>query len=462
MSSKSFQNASKLNVGTLQQFENIPLFVTVSQFGAVGDGVADDTAAIQAALNASACVHIPTGTYKISSALTVSKNGATILGDSFELSVLTSSSTTAPMISINGGLNGVNIQGIKLTRSVTAASGADGIKCNTVSIGQAYIGNILVEKQFTGINLGATDYSLIQNVISQQNIGPGVAISTTSTDGAAQWSINGLLCQKNGAQGLLVQSVSGPAQMTLGSYRNINTYANTGTGIAFAGSSGCPIQGIRINGAFVGEDANSEIYLNTYGGQHQISNVFAELAGRSSTGPTLSTPLSNIGSGFEVTSNNADVLFTGCHSNGNSLDGFYLAGSDCVISGCRATNNGLANVSGRQNGIYAAAGFAIVVSSSRSGNTGAGVSQKYGVFAADGNNVSIVSCDLRNNATATTGAIANSTYFSLLGNLPNTMNTIIAGGAVLVGGGAGGGASIPGGINVAGGLAKNNVAYVNP
>ena len=259
-----------------------------------------------------------------------------------------------------------------------------------------------------------------------------------------------------------MQSVSGPAQMTLGSYRNVNTYANTGTGIAFVGSSACPIQGIRINGAFVGEDANSEIYLNTYGGQHQICNAFAELAGRGSTGPTLSTPLSNIGSGFEVTLNNVDVLFTGCHSNGNSLDGFFVAGNDCVISGCRATNNGIANVSGRKNGINVASGFAVVVSSSRSGNTGAGASQLYGVFAADGNNVTIGSCDLRNNATATVDATANSNYFSLFGNLPNTSNTIIPVGALLVGGGATGGASIPGGINVAAGIAKNNVAYVNP
>jgi hypothetical protein len=392
----------------------------------------------------------------------VSKNGATIIGDSFELSVITSTSTTAPMISINGGLNGVNIQGIKLTRSVTASSGADGIKCNTVTIGQSYIGNVLVEKQSVGIHLGPTDHSLLENAISQKNQGQGVRIASSSTDGAVQWSINGLLCQMNGAQGILVQSVSGTAQMTLGTYRNVNTFANTGAGIAFAGLSGCPIQGVRISGAFVGEDANSEIYLDTYGGQHQISNVFSELAGRRTTGPSLSTAASNIGSGFEVTGNNADVLFTGCHTNGNSFDGFYLAGSECVISACRATNNGISNISGRKNGINVAAGFAVLVNSTRSGNTGAGASQDYGVFAADGNNVSITSCDLRSNTTAIVGATANSNFFTLFGNLPNTINTIIPAGAVLVGGSASGGASIPGGINVAGGLAKNNVAYTNP
>ncbi|WP_327139348.1 glycosyl hydrolase family 28-related protein [Nocardia sp. NBC_01327] len=45
--------------------------VSVTDFGAVGDGTVDDTAAINAALAASAAVYFPTGTYKVTSALTV-------------------------------------------------------------------------------------------------------------------------------------------------------------------------------------------------------------------------------------------------------------------------------------------------------------------------------------------------------------------------------------------------------
>ena len=47
-------------------------FVSVKDFGAVGDGVADDTAAIQAALNASKNVYFPDGVYLVSSWTTFS------------------------------------------------------------------------------------------------------------------------------------------------------------------------------------------------------------------------------------------------------------------------------------------------------------------------------------------------------------------------------------------------------
>jgi hypothetical protein len=54
--------------------------VSVKDFGAVGDGVANDTAAIQAAINAANCIYFPTGSYKVTSSLTLSGNNKSLYG----------------------------------------------------------------------------------------------------------------------------------------------------------------------------------------------------------------------------------------------------------------------------------------------------------------------------------------------------------------------------------------------
>lgn len=60
--------------------------VSVKDYGAVGDGVADDTAEIQAAINAadsagSGVVHLPAGTYLISASLVMTNDNLTVRGE---------------------------------------------------------------------------------------------------------------------------------------------------------------------------------------------------------------------------------------------------------------------------------------------------------------------------------------------------------------------------------------------
>lgn len=55
--------------------------VSVKDFGAVGDGVTDDTAAIQAAINASGMVYVPSGNYKLTSTLIFSSSYQGLIGD---------------------------------------------------------------------------------------------------------------------------------------------------------------------------------------------------------------------------------------------------------------------------------------------------------------------------------------------------------------------------------------------
>jgi parallel beta-helix repeat protein len=55
--------------------------VSVKDFGAVGDGVADDTAAIQAAIDSGKTAYVPKGTYKISATLNLNNGYKALIGD---------------------------------------------------------------------------------------------------------------------------------------------------------------------------------------------------------------------------------------------------------------------------------------------------------------------------------------------------------------------------------------------
>jgi hypothetical protein len=79
-------------------------YISVKDFGAVGDGVADDTAEIQAAIDAviasgGGMLYIPAGTYKTTSALTVSDaSKINIQGAGKYITVITRANNTGPIL----------------------------------------------------------------------------------------------------------------------------------------------------------------------------------------------------------------------------------------------------------------------------------------------------------------------------------------------------------------------------
>ena len=67
-------------------------FVSVKDFGAVGDGVTDDTAAIQSAMDNSFRIYFPKGTYIVSSTLSADKTGFKVFGESEDVVTIQASS----------------------------------------------------------------------------------------------------------------------------------------------------------------------------------------------------------------------------------------------------------------------------------------------------------------------------------------------------------------------------------
>jgi hypothetical protein len=107
--------------------------VSVKDFGAVGDGVTDDTAAIQAAITAvgiagGGMVLFPAGTYKVSSSLNVSNQSVRLCGASRYSTLIKQATLTAKILNITG--NFFCLDEISFIYDGTPASGATAIYCS--------------------------------------------------------------------------------------------------------------------------------------------------------------------------------------------------------------------------------------------------------------------------------------------------------------------------------------------
>jgi hypothetical protein len=204
----------------LEKFSDL----NVLQFGAKKDGTDATTtlAAFQDAATFSKCIHVPTGTYAINGSIPITLNGAKWYGDGADSSVITSSSTNTPIFLISAGLNGIVIEQMKLTRSVTAVDGARGIDCGLKSIGQSRFNDLIIEKQYDGMYLGSTDYSFLSNIILQNNIRHGMII-VNGQYMALQWQLQNVLAQFNGENGFYIFPVAGPSEAV--------TFSQSGTDI---------------------------------------------------------------------------------------------------------------------------------------------------------------------------------------------------------------------------------------
>jgi len=137
--------------------------VSVKDFGAVGDGTTDDTAAIQAAVNVGGDVFFPVGRYVISSTINVTKTmvlrgAAASFGDSTAAAELI---YTGSGIAVQIGTSGtkiynVRIDTLKISASGTATSSATAIGLKLLNSNYAVISNLVVRGFTAGKGVQAT------------------------------------------------------------------------------------------------------------------------------------------------------------------------------------------------------------------------------------------------------------------------------------------------------------------
>ena len=127
--------------------------VSVKDFGAVGDGVTNDTAAIQAALNASTNVYIPAGTYKITSTLTftnVFQKQNVLTGAGFGFTTLSWAGSTSGLMLTSSTRGSVKIEGLSFVNTVALGSTA----CLAAGTNGGFEYSSIKNCLFNGFNVG--------------------------------------------------------------------------------------------------------------------------------------------------------------------------------------------------------------------------------------------------------------------------------------------------------------------
>jgi parallel beta-helix repeat protein len=347
MSSKSFQNATKLNgiVG-----------ISVLQFGATGDGVTDDRAAIQAALDSNYCIEFPPGTYAISDALTV--NG--VSKKLFSLANATikrtsgSAATSLLYVSNNGTVevDGITFDGTKSTNSnplhlvnVYQSSYSKFTNCifqNAKAVGATYGSGLI----FTGNLVSAASHSV-----------ESCRFTGNDTCGLQAFQVQNLLIDDNyvhaNQNGIRIDNMDLTfTQKNRGVVISNNICdSNSGVGIVVANYIENNIEASPIYGFANLESSDVVISANTcrYNGTYGIIAQGERIAVIGNVCSFNSTSVAYAG-GIGMSA--AYSVCTGNSSQNNIAYGIDAGGStNCIISSNAVNNNTTVgiNVGGTQN-----------------------------------------------------------------------------------------------------------------
>lgn len=190
----------------------------VKDYGAVGDGIVDDTSAIQSAVNYVATIgggiiFFPAGTYKITSPIVVTSL-ITLYGAGKAASAIKNFSTSTDAIQIGTASTAatyVLIENLMITSNASMTAGA---AINTVYGYQVNIKNIFINDHFYGIVLDDGSFRYLENItILHQSTPPlgaiGILISSGNDDFISGLYIDSTVFSSNAIAGIKVESSSG-------------------------------------------------------------------------------------------------------------------------------------------------------------------------------------------------------------------------------------------------------------
>jgi hypothetical protein len=338
--------------------------VSVKDFGAVGDGTTNDTAAIQLALNTSSNVYFPVGNYRVTAQLNIVTSGQTVYGDG-DLSKLTADSGTFTVLRAYN-VNDVTVKNLKINGAGSYTGISDGacLQFNNVNYGTAS-GLHCTNHGFAGVLIQNSYYMDVNN-----NLFTSAAGSTTTSlagDIVCNYAggynnINTNFCFGNGAYGITIQTIiDSPLD-----YQNYNQIINNQIGTH--NSYGILLYGHTQNTVYANIVSNNIItgitgirpdptYGYTYGagiylqGDNQTicTNNFINSCNSSTTSDLLAPgAIGSTNSGNKIISNNVitDTAWYGItvrDPNGSSVAGQNITIENNILRNC-GTNAGQSSI----------------------------------------------------------------------------------------------------------------------
>lgn len=388
---------------------------SVIDYGAVGNGVADDTAAIQSAITAviaagGGTVFFPAGTYKITSGITIGSSSVFLRGAGGYASII-SAPNGVDAVTFSGSYAGGGVEDLRIVGpGYSTASSGTGIKINNAAA--IVIENVTIEGTYNGfVNQGS-------GAVANRLIGVDVA------------------------------KVKNDAFLITGGnntyYKNCTTFQDTG----FPGGAGWRVT--NSNGGpwlenCVAQQNTTGLLLKTNSSGDSVFNVFAtncdfDLCANSGVtidtatngGTVFSVQLANCRGGFNTWAGidisgtgSTNIMLSNCVWSKNVLQGILLtSGSSITINGGQVLGNAALGAS--LPGIDVAAVDNVTIVGVQSGAyPGATNNQTYGILLRAGltGYATITNCNLRGNAigplasssTSTNVVIANCAGYNPVG-----------------------------------------------
>jgi parallel beta-helix repeat protein len=343
-------------------------------YNAKGDGITDDTAAIQRAVNAVAgtggTVKIPAGTYLVNPVVNAhagvrfGSNTTMVLDQGAVLQAMSTSTSDYKILCISGVQN-VFIKG----GSIVGNRGN-----NTITD---------TNESGTGITISNSQHVVIENVTVQDCWCDGVYVSDNSLD----VTLYNLMVDNNRRCGSAIVYISGMVVRSC----------------TFKGTTGMLENGAWANGAGVDVEPNrGELVQNI----QFLGNTFTQNA---TIGLAFGPANSNMTTTFVI---NCMIDGNTISSNGDPVKGMYGIGGSST-SGHQILNNTIMNNYGIGLGLYGSASDILIQENNVSGTSPSSFSRGYGILL-----------DMTSNITVQGNTVTNNAYYGIRDADPIGTNTI--------------------------------------